>query len=119
MKSLLISKEITQESQGIQAFEIYRRLSYLRRNWHGGSVFLPHEVIDEALAFCARNTIVHAEMNGKENYICCQPCLKAHVMKKARQMRTSKHLIMLFESLFPCQTGHEGYYMDQEKLQEV
>jgi hypothetical protein len=81
--------------------------------------FLPNEIIKEMSEFTKRNAlIVFAScLDGKEPcYKCCDKCLKAHTMKKCKELELGKKICELVNEVFPCEAGHDGHYIDEENL---
>jgi hypothetical protein len=73
----------------------------------------------EAEAFKERNSIVivgHEIKTKKPIHKCCQSCLKAHLIKKAESLGLDRDLRELLFSMVEYETGHYGYYKDQDKL---
>lgn len=72
---------------------------------------LPDVLKEEAQSFLKRNYIVSRKY--------CKRCLKAHVLKKAKENRLGKEVYLLVENKFANETGHNGYYMDGGEVIEI
>jgi hypothetical protein len=48
--------------------------------------------------------------------VCCEQCLKAYILVKARDFDVDEQINEAIDELFTCKTGHEGYYLDKGKL---
>ena len=72
----------------------------------------------EAEAFMQRNRIVDLSSleDNEINLECCPHCLKAHLLKKADEMNLGKATREIIISMGELQTGHDGYYLDKEKI---
>lgn len=84
--------------------------------------FLPTEVINEMKEFTARNALfVFAScLEGKEPcHKCCEQCLKAHTLKKCKEMNLGTKIYTLLDEVFPCETGHDGHYVDNDTLLKI
>jgi hypothetical protein len=76
----------------------------------------------EIKEFVKRNSLgVFASRIGdkKEIHYCCPRCLKAFAMKKSEEMNLSPLVANSVKSVFDCEWGHDGYYIDGEELEEV
>jgi len=83
---------------------------------------LPKKLRVEIEAFKQRNAlvVVGSRIKGKKPiYSCCPRCLKAFVLKKAGEMELGEIVEGMLVSLFDCEWGHNGYYMDGEDLRKV
>lgn len=75
-------------------------------------VVLTDDFISDIESFLIRNKIPHTQ-------ICCLRCLKAHALNVARQKKLDKEAVSyLHESLLE-EEGHEGYYLDEDKLIKI
>lgn len=84
--------------------------------------FLPKEVIDEMSEFTKRNSlIVFATcLEGQEPcYKCCEQCLKAHAIKKCKELELGKKSCELINEVFLCEAGHDGHYVDDGELVRI
>ena len=50
---------------------------------------------------------------------CCPRCLKAHAVRKARDMKLEEKLVSIINNLLESDTGHHGYYLDKTKLIKI
>ncbi len=69
---------------------------------------------EEIRLFAKRNSL--AKRNSVNE--CCPRCLKAHLIKHAKQ---SPDLLqaLLVEEFIPFEAGHHGYYMDAEEVIKI
>ncbi len=70
------------------------------------------DFISEIESFAKRNTIVKV---GKDKHF-CHNCMKAHIIKKARELELPPSAIKPFLSKLEGEEGHNGYYLDEEDL---
>jgi len=79
-------------------------------------LLIPDDLIAEIESFVERNSL--ATLNGinKTWNKCCDRCLKAHIMRKAEEFGLDNGTIKYLESLMKTETGHNGYYLDEDKL---
>lgn len=79
---------------------------------------VPLELKDESLIFIERNHIPIPSLLKKKTKVICPRCLKAHLVHKARKM--NNHLLenAVYDS-FDCEIGHNGYYLDKEKVIKI
>lgn len=87
---------------------IEHKIDGIRKN-----ILIPDDLLFELENFAKRNAIPHSQ--GR---ICCK-CLKAHALKKAKEMNFSQKSINFLEDIFICQQGHDGYYIDKGYLIEI
>lgn len=76
-------------------------------------LIIPDDLIAEAEKFITRNR------NKELNYQFCPRCLKAHMVKKADEFGLTKEEKRFVESKFIEEAGHQGYYMDEEKIVQI
>ena len=74
---------------------------------------LPSSLKEELNRFADRNCLVALE-NSFDGV--CLSCLKAHALASARSMNLSKKIVESIKTAFEGKIGHNGYYMDKEKL---
>lgn len=74
---------------------------------------LPKPLREELNRFTDRNCLVALE-NSYEAV--CEQCLKAHLLAEAKKMNIPKKLIESIKDSFEGKIGHNGYYMDQDKV---
>lgn len=79
---------------------------------------LPEKVVREGERFCKRNLLMEfgSKKGSKEFFGCCERCLKAHLILKARSFGFGKEVLGRISNVFACERGHEGYYLDREKV---
>lgn len=65
----------------------------------------------EIRSFIGRNQII-----GKKY---CKNCLKAHIIKKAREFGIYEPSLSLIESVTKEEAGHMGYYLDEGILIKI
>ncbi len=97
------------------------RLSELITNQER-KIFLPEALLEEIEEFTERNSLAVIGNTIKERkpiHRCCPQCLKAHIIKTAQEIKLNKYDIIAIASLFPCETGHDGYYLDEERLLKI
>lgn len=87
---------------------IQKRRPILRKHY-----FFPDSLLEEIEDFASRNEIAES---SKSDFRCCPDCLKAHVVKKARDSGLDSKSISLLSKIFRGKLGHEGYYLDKEEL---
>lgn len=78
---------------------------------HHDGVYIFEDVIQELEDFVHRNLIVESDKNGY-----CGRCLKAHAMHQLKKSGLSKEAIRFMDNIFLCETGHHGYYLDENNL---
>ena len=76
---------------------------------------LPEPLLGEIQSFINHNSILEISSTGEK--VCCMRCLKANIIKKAREMNASLNYEKL-SRLIDEKTGHEGYYLDEDRLVE-
>lgn len=82
---------------------------------------ISHEIIEEIEKFSERNKIVEVATRLKDRkpvYRCCERCLKAHLLNMLREGKIKVGVIKIVNLLFNCETGHDGYYIDNDKLEK-
>lgn len=81
-----------------------------------------HDALEkEARDFIKRNVIIESTLICSEGKFtsqipCCEQCLKAHLLKKAEKFRIDKEKISMLEYCFKCEEGHNGFYLDVNKV---
>lgn len=95
------------------------RSSLLNRKMEAliNGMIIPDDFIAELEEFRDRNTVVNVE--GNYGNICCSQCLKAYALKKAEEFGLGKNAIDVISKMFQGKAGHEGYFLDGEKLIRV
>ncbi len=76
-------------------------LSLEGASWH---------ILESVTEFASRNILV-----GK---VCCLRCLKAHLLRKAQEEKSS-NLVLLIHKVIREEAGHHGYYLDGEEVRKV
>ncbi len=79
---------------------------------------VPSSLRDEIDAYIERNTIVTTQELKTRKVVShyCVHCLKAHLLKKAKDKKVPATELRKLETTLPGNTGHEGYYLDSELL---
>ncbi len=77
---------------------------------------LPKKLKAELDRFTDRNCIVALE-NSYDAV--CEQCLKAHALSEAKKLSLPQKIIESINKSFSCKTGHNGYYMDQDKIVKI
>ncbi len=75
--------------------------------------FLPSLLKEELNRFADRNCLVALE-NSYDGV--CLSCLKAHALSEAKKLNLPKNKIESIKASFDGRIGHNGYYMDKDKL---
>ncbi|MBU0907487.1 MAG: hypothetical protein KKD18_04635 [Nanoarchaeota archaeon] len=82
---------------------------------------MPREILEEMRKFVERNSlvIIAYRIDGRKPlHCCCSRCLKAHLIKKCKE-RGFGEQGKVISRMFNCETGHNGYYIDDSELFEV
>lgn len=77
---------------------------------------VPANLKAELDRFSDRNCLVALE-NSYDGV--CLSCLKAHALAEARKLNLSPKAIDAIKDSFDGKIGHNGYYMDQDKMIRV
>ncbi len=96
--------------------ETYKKLLHRRARL---GVRLPSSYLRALREFIQRNALVREDyslQDGRVGAICCDQCLKAYALRLARDMHLEEDALNYVGDLFPCETGHDGYYLDRESL---
>lgn len=74
---------------------------------------LPEELQEEALEFIQRNTLSGTNENsgGALKPLYCPRCLKAHILKKAKEMNNAIKI--------RGNVGHNGYYLNGDVIVKI
>jgi hypothetical protein len=81
------------------------------------SLQIPKRFWIELDSFIKRNILV---TNNAEEKHYCSSCLKAHALKTARELKfQDKEMILIGKIFEKCSLGHDGYYLDSEKLIKI
>lgn len=79
----------------------------------------PPQLIEEIRAFARRNLIILSSGNPRPaRGECCQQCLKAHALAHAEKQR-APHLARIIHKTLRAKRGHQGYYLDGEKVRKM
>lgn len=71
---------------------------------------IPDNLLYEIGEFSKRNFIV--------DNLCCERCLKAHLLKRAEELNLDKEIIREIKNI-KGEIGHMGYYLDENKVTRV
>lgn len=71
----------------------------------------------EAEAFARRNVIDLSSFEHETH--CCPHCLKAHLLKKAEELDDGRAIHEVIVRMGELETGHNGYYLDGEKVVKI
>ena len=77
---------------------------------------------NEAESFKERNSlaIIGSSLKDKKPiHRCCPQCLKAHLLKTAEEMNSGRAIREVITKMHSCETGHNGYYMDDGELIKI
>ncbi len=83
---------------------------------------IPDLLIKEADSFIKRNSlaVIACDIHSKEHINeCCPSCLEAHLIRKAKELGLNKNHKEAIQKIFECEIGHNGYYIDRERLVRV
>lgn len=84
---------------------------------------IPDKLLSEIIGFCRRNVLEIEYPNSDYNqviYHCCPKCLKAHIIKKAKEEKISLNKIEnMLDKVINCEAGHSGYYMDKDNIIKI
>ena len=83
---------------------------------------IPDDLIAELESFIKRNSLgkfIPDEEHASKVHECCPRCLKAHMFKKAEEMGISQEGKEFLASFMEGPTGHNNYYLDQDKLIKI
>ena len=86
-------------------------------------IAIPDNLVKEMDDFVIRNALVDLGLSdrpegvkSKCRYRCCNRCLKAFSLERAKEMKLGLESIDLLDALFDCEVGHDGYYLDSGNL---
>jgi len=82
----------------------------LEHDYNLSRLNFPEFLREEAKRFIFRNKLTEIHV--------CPQCMKAHLMKKAKEFGFNKEIGQIEKSI-KCPTGHEGYYLDQANLIKI
>lgn len=86
--------------------------SVLEKNNKLGRALLDSRILLELEVFTKRNAL------SKQINDCCPRCLKAHLIKKAKEYSLFSE-IKNIESLLQEEPGHHGYYLDEDEIVKI
>ena len=69
--------------------------------------------------FTVNFSVRTSEVIETSKKLCCNKCLKAHFIEKTKTLNLKKENLKIFEKLFNCKAGHNGYYLDQERVVKI
>lgn len=75
--------------------------------------FLKEHLASELTSFIARNALAHDKK--PTNKVICLHCLKAYTLSLANKSE-NKRITERIHEVLPGPVGHQGYYLDQEKI---
>lgn len=114
--------------KGQQALELYttdvvgpRFISYILEKKKAAlmkGTIIPDDLIAEMESFSDRNAIVEIESKN-DGKICCPQCLKAYAFTKAKEFGLPNSAFAELGRMIKGKMGHEGYYLDQNKLFKI
>jgi len=67
----------------------------------------------------ASSTSTHEQGMGAGTPLCCPRCLKAHLIRKAKELGMDVKNVKPFLASLGEEVGHNGYYMDGEGVHEI
>ncbi len=83
---------------------------------------MPLAIIEEIEEFTERNSIAviaYTIPERKPIHRTCPQCLKAHIIKTAQNLGVNRIAITNLISSLHCETGHNSFYLDEDKLIKV
>ena len=80
----------------------------------------PCKILNKIKDFIKRNSLaVTKNSNGKPAIHFCCNCLKAHIIKIAKENKLGKSITNSLTMVLNCSLGHDGYYLDADKLIKI
>ncbi len=82
-------------------------------------LILPSALIEEIEDFAERNSLAvvgHTLHDRRPLHRCCPACLKAHILKVSEELNLNRKLVFQLSRTLPSPIGHNGYYIDEDKL---
>lgn len=76
-------------------------------------IIITDDLISEINSFAERNNAVS---NSKALHTSCPHCLKAHAISSANELGLDSRAKSFIDALLEGETGHDGYYLDKDKL---
>jgi hypothetical protein len=93
-----------------------RKTSGQKSAWEDLNFLLPRSFIAELIRYKRDNSIaVTYGMQGPQMH-CCERCLKAHAIATAIQMGFDTVSLSHVKKMIPGDAGHDGYYLDKDKV---
>lgn len=97
------------------SFFLKKKISVIKRG-----ILIPDDLIAEIESFRERNTLATLKgENEKVVHKCCQQCLKAHIISKSKEIGLDDNSISYLDNIMGCETGHSGYYLDNNNLKKL
>jgi len=81
-----------------------------------GKVEFPKEFLEKVESFIQRNSVA---VDEKKRKVCCGKCLKAYSKKLANEMNLESGIQDFLEKEIKETEGHDGYFIDKEKLIKI
>jgi hypothetical protein len=78
----------------------------------------PKNLLEEIESFATRNSWSESVNNGKL-HLCCAQCVKLHAINIIQDLSLDEELITSLDEVFPINTKHEEYYLDEGKVIRV
>lgn len=108
--------------QEILAREVFEARNFFLRKkniaLHKG-LMIPDDLIAEIEEFTERNSLAITKGVDKIAHKCCDRCLKAHILRKAEEFGLDQDSVNFLDSLIKVETGHNGYYLDEDRLIKI
>lgn len=79
---------------------------------------LPEILQKEIEKFILNNAILQSNCYPTEKH-CCPQCLKAHLIKKAKELNLKEDVFKIIDFYIKEQAGHNGYYLDRDELVSI
>jgi len=87
-------------------------IAHATKKISGDIISLLHSLLEkEAKIFKEKNKVYSTNE-------CCPQCLKAHLIKKAQELSLDEEIDKI-HIILNCQIGHDGYYINEEKLMRI
>jgi len=94
-------------------------LDYKITGLHKG-FFIPDNFISEVQSFINRNVLTkEVDISGLQKNHVCPRCMKAHTIVSAKKMCLDSRVISFLEEKLRGEIGHDGYYLDGDKLVKI
>ncbi len=85
-------------------------------------LIIPDNLIAELEDYSYRNSLNRLVSDEKSRKVikgCCPQCLKAHMIKKARESGISEQGTQFLSLFMQGEAGHNGYYLDGDALIKI